>query len=43
MTPAGWFIMIFAVTGMTALLVWCVYKVASTPEANKTRPQPVGH
>lgn len=31
MTLAGWMVMGFAVTGMTTLLVWCVWKVISTP------------
>ena len=35
MTPAGWFIMIGALSGVTGLLLWCVYKVLSTPQAEK--------
>ena len=31
MTTGGWIIMILAVSGMTGLLAWCVYKVISTP------------
>jgi hypothetical protein len=31
MTPAGWIIMTLAVSGITGLLGWCVYKVVSTP------------
>lgn len=33
MTAAGWWVMGFAVVGMTGLLVWCVWKVVSTPGA----------
>ena len=35
MTAAGWIIMILAVTGMTGLLTWCVYKVISTPGSSE--------
>ena len=35
MTAAGWIIMILAVTGMTGLLAWCVYKVISTPGSSE--------
>jgi len=31
MTAGGWTVMLIAVGGMTALLVWCVWKVISTP------------
>ena len=31
MTIGGWIIMTLAVSGMTGLLAWCVYKVVSTP------------
>ena len=31
MTPTGWLIMIVATGGMTGLLLWCVYKVLTTP------------
>jgi hypothetical protein len=33
-TVAGWIVMILAVGGMTGLLIWCVYKVISTPGAS---------
>lgn len=32
MTAAGWFIMILSVGSVSALLVWCIYKVLSTPQ-----------
>lgn len=35
MTAAGWIVCISAVTGMTGLLLWCVWKVVSTPEATE--------
>jgi len=35
MTTGGWIIMTLAVTGMTSLLVWCVYKVISTPGSSE--------
>lgn len=31
MSIAGWIVMTLAVTGMTSLLGWCIYKVVSTP------------
>jgi hypothetical protein len=31
MTSGGWLMLIVAVGGMTGLMVWCVYKVLSTP------------
>lgn len=31
MTTAGWIIMCLAIGGMTGLLIWCIYKVISTP------------
>jgi hypothetical protein len=31
MTAGGWLVMILAIGGMTGLLVWCVWKVVSTP------------
>ncbi len=33
MTLSGWVVMILAVGGVTALLVWCVAKVLRTPDA----------
>ncbi|MEX2606897.1 MAG: hypothetical protein WD708_06090 [Kiritimatiellia bacterium] len=35
MTPGGWIVMIIAASGMTALLVWCVWKVLSTPQSTR--------
>ncbi len=35
MTTGGWIIMTLAVTGMTSLLAWCVYKVLSTPGSSQ--------
>lgn len=32
MTTAGWLIMILSVGSVSALLIWCIYKVLSTPE-----------
>lgn len=32
MTTAGWLIMILSVGSVSTLLVWCIYKVLSTPE-----------
>lgn len=31
MTPAGWFIMCAAIGSITWLLVWCIYRVITTP------------
>ncbi len=31
MTAAGWTVFLVAVLGMTSLLIWCVFKVVSTP------------
>lgn len=31
MTLGGWIVMLLSVTGATALLVWCFYKVLKTP------------
>lgn len=33
MTAAGWFVMSFAVLGITGLLLWCLWKVVSIPES----------
>jgi hypothetical protein len=33
MTLAGWIIMILACTGFTGLMLWCIHKVVTTPEA----------
>ena len=41
MTAAGWFVFIFAVTGMTGMLLWCVYKVVRTPDAEEHLHSPV--
>ncbi|MDF3129994.1 hypothetical protein P0Y35_12370 [Kiritimatiellaeota bacterium B1221] len=35
MTTAGWFVMGFAVLGMTSLLSWSIYKVLSTPGSSE--------
>lgn len=35
MTAAGWIIMTLAVTGITGLLAWCVYRVVSTPGSSE--------
>lgn len=35
MTTAGWIIMLTAVSSITGLLAWCIYKVVSTPESTK--------
>ena len=32
MTALGWLIMLISVGAVTALLVWCVYKVLTIPE-----------
>jgi hypothetical protein len=32
MTAAGWLIMVLSVGAVCTLLIWCVYKVMSTPE-----------
>ncbi len=31
MTPGGWIVMLLSVGGVTALLVFCIWKVLSTP------------
>lgn len=31
MTAGGWLMMILAIGGMTSLLIWCIWKVLSTP------------
>jgi hypothetical protein len=31
MTPSGWIVMVAAVGGVTALFLWCIYKVLATP------------
>lgn len=33
MTTAGWIIMVLACAGFTGLLLWCVRKVITTPDA----------
>ena len=35
MSIGGWIIMTLAVTGMTSLLAWCIYKVVSTPGSSE--------
>ena len=32
MTSSGWIIMILSVGAVSALLIWCVYKVLTIPE-----------
>ncbi|MCB1069636.1 MAG: hypothetical protein H7A43_09695 [Verrucomicrobia bacterium] len=41
MTTAGWIIMIGAISGMTGLLSWCIYKVFSTPGSAEHVHSPV--
>lgn len=41
MTTAGWIIMISATTCITGFLVWCVYKVISTPESTRHLHAPI--
>lgn len=31
MTLGGWIVMLLSVGGATGLLIWCLYKVLSTP------------
>ncbi len=33
MTLGGWVVMILSVGGVTSLLLWCIYKVLTTPES----------
>lgn len=35
MTTGGWVVMALAVSGMTGLLCWCVYKVLTTPSSSE--------
>jgi hypothetical protein len=35
MTWGGWIVMIASVGGVTGLLAWCIYKVASTPGSSE--------
>ncbi len=35
MTLGGWIVMALSVGGVTSLLGWCIYKVLSTPGAEK--------
>lgn len=32
MTAGGWFVMLVSVGSVTALFLWCVWKVLTTPE-----------
>jgi hypothetical protein len=41
MTTAGWIVMSAAIIGMTGLLVWCIYKVLTTPESTRHLHSPV--
>lgn len=31
MTPGGWIVMLLSVGGVTALLIFCIYKVLTVP------------
>jgi hypothetical protein len=35
MSIGGWIIMTLAVSGITGLLGWCIYKVVSTPGSSE--------
>lgn len=35
MNPSGWLVMILAVSGMSSLLGWCIWKVVRTPGASE--------
>lgn len=35
MNTGGWIVMALAVSGVTGLLAWCVYKVFTTPGAEE--------
>lgn len=35
MTAAGWMVMVLACVGFTGLLLWCIRRVVTTPEAPK--------
>lgn len=35
MTFSGWLIMLLSVGGTTGLLVWCIHRVLSAPEASE--------
>ena len=41
MTTAGWIVMIVAIGGMTGMLIWCVYKVVSTPGSEEHLHSPM--
>lgn len=41
MTAGGWIMMLLAIGGMTGLLVWCVWKVMSTPGSTEHLHSPV--
>jgi hypothetical protein len=41
MTAGGWIMMLLAIGGMTGLLVWCVWKVVSTPGSTEHLHSPV--
>ena len=32
MTPGGWIVMILSVGSVTAVFLWCIWKVLKTPE-----------
>lgn len=35
MTTAGWIIMLLSVGGVTALFVWCLYRVFTAPPSER--------
>jgi hypothetical protein len=35
MTLGGWIMLLLAVGGMTIFLLWCIYKVITTPGASE--------
>ena len=41
MTVAGWITMAVVVGSMTALLVWCSWKVVSTPDSSEHIHPPI--
>jgi len=35
MTPGGWFVMLVSVGSVTALFIWCIWKVVTTPDESE--------
>ena len=35
MTPGGWIVMILSVGSVTAVFLWCIWKVLKTPEESE--------